>query len=86
MIVPSMTRAHFEFIAHTIRNLKGFDGSRGQVAYQFADILRATNKNFDRERFLAAALGESDSPLERLRHHVTGAIERGEKVAIVEKR
>lgn len=26
------------------------------------------------------------NPLERLRHHVTGAIERGEGVAIVEKR
>ena len=30
--------------------------------------------------------GASMNPLERLRHHVSGAIERGESVAIVEQR
>lgn len=34
----------------------------------------------------AVALNCTSKPVERLRHHVTGAIERGEKEAIIEKR
>jgi len=52
-----MSRKDFELIASTIRGLpSGMNGelSRGDVADAFAQALKSTNANFDKQRFLAA--------------------------------
>jgi len=38
------------------------------------------------KRYKAVDVRRAPTPLERLRYHVTGAIERGEAVAVVEKK
>lgn len=47
-----MTRRHFDFIAHVIRDLPVDD--KGFVAEAFAIALRQTNPRFDKVRFLKA--------------------------------
>jgi len=49
-----MTRKDFELIARTIRELPLSAVSRRKVAVAFADELRSTNSNFDRDRFIKA--------------------------------
>lgn len=60
------------------------------AAMDIADALAADNPRFDRDRFLRdagslCAIGEQMSALERLRYHVSGAIERGESAPITEQ-
>lgn len=58
MKTPTMTRAHFQFIADTIAAMPDFAptlrAQKESTARSFADALRATNPRFDREKFLAA--------------------------------
>lgn len=58
MKIPTMTRAHFEFIAATIAAMPDRAASlraqKESTARAFADSLPKTNPNFDREKFLAA--------------------------------
>jgi hypothetical protein len=49
-----MSRKHFVLIAATIKALAISPEYRKLVAEEFAYILRTTNPNFNRERFLAA--------------------------------
>lgn len=58
---PTMQRRHYELIAATIHTMT-FDNRwqseqemREAIAGQFALALRATNPNFDADRFMAAA-------------------------------
>lgn len=54
---------HFVYLADIIKRMDdGAAWPHEQIATHFADWLAATNTNFDRERFLAAAKG---SPVNR---------------------
>lgn len=51
-------KRHFEFLARTLKELKDEAKDTEQadrVIEHFADALRATNPNFDHDRFMAAA-------------------------------
>jgi hypothetical protein len=48
-----MTRAHFELIAYTIKNLPA-DATKDQIAYEFANALLDTNESFQKARFVVA--------------------------------
>ncbi len=50
-----MTRKDFILIAETIRFSMLSPENRKQLAADFADSLRGTNSNFDKERFIEAA-------------------------------
>lgn len=58
MKIPTMTRAHFEFIAATIAAMPDhavtLRAQKESTARTFADSLAKTNPNFDREKFLTA--------------------------------
>jgi len=58
MIVPSMSRRHFKFIAETIRDtardLAMSDQDIERIARHFARSLRSTNVNFDKDKFIEA--------------------------------
>ena len=54
-----MTRRDFLLISETIREMDLHPEDKAYVAQQFADALVSTNPNFDRKRFLTAALGAS---------------------------
>ena len=72
MIVPSMTKQHFEFIADVLNRARAGVVRTGdsRVLDQFdasfvpgiADDLATTNKNFNRERFIAACGVRKDLP------------------------
>jgi hypothetical protein len=50
-----MTRKDFELIAETIKSFQDADaGLIDALARTFADRLRATNKQFNRDRFIRA--------------------------------
>jgi hypothetical protein len=51
--MASMTSRHFRRIAEIISTIKDED-ERRRIAGMFADELRSTNPNFDRNRFLSA--------------------------------
>lgn len=52
-------RRHYEFIAGVIRSLQSIHGAvNREVAEAFADELRGTNDNFDRDRFIKACVGD----------------------------
>lgn len=58
---PKMTKSHFELIAERTRSFPDFEytlAGRARLADHFADALAATNPNFDRARFIAAATRE----------------------------
>ena len=81
---------HYKRIAEIITMCPDPEIREG-MARLFGHGLQNSNPNYDRLRFEAAAMREpinwrDKTPLERLQHHVTGAIERGEAEAIVEKR
>lgn len=63
MIVPDMQRRHFEFIAQVLCDTFAKGGltevAHAIVANDFADQLQATNRQFDRARFLKACGVES---------------------------
>lgn len=64
----TMTRQHFALIAETIAGFGHYDEehaeqdarTRSDLAYEFVRALRATNPNFNRDRFLRAC-GVSDA-------------------------
>lgn len=47
-----LERRHFVFIASVIQSYQ----HRMDAAVHFADLLAATNKNFDRSKFIAACM------------------------------
>lgn len=55
---PKMTRAQFELIAHVLSQTRDqgevWNAAITATALRFAHELRATNPQFDRERFLKA--------------------------------
>lgn len=52
---------HYVFIAQTIASLDVSDETRCTVAEEFASALRDTNPNYDRSRFMSAALGKPEN-------------------------
>ena len=52
-----MTRKDFILIAKVLSSAKNHE-LIGHLAERFADALRGTNANFDRERFIRACMGE----------------------------
>jgi hypothetical protein len=64
--MAKMTRKHFELIAEAIRGMPNLGATSADqhfkrqvlMAHHFADRLRATNADFDRARFIAAATRE----------------------------
>lgn len=64
MATPRLTRAAFQLIAEVIRddipNMSSAD--RGDIARAFAARLRATNPNFNAERFVDVATGLRRNP------------------------
>ena len=67
---PTFEHRHYKAIAAIIADAKrvGFgDGQRDHIAEWFADALRGTNPNYNRERFLAAAKGEPSNGRDRVR-------------------
>jgi hypothetical protein len=52
---------HYTFIARTIANLGVNEQTREIVAADFANALRGTNPNYDRSRFMSAALGRPEN-------------------------
>jgi hypothetical protein len=68
--IPTMTRAHFQFLADLLRemelaNLKdefdqgGESAAREWLIREFTSNLAMTNYRFDRERFIAACRSEA---------------------------
>lgn len=53
---PKMTRAHFELIANTIRNMPIGKQTRKKIAKQFASNLCATNPQFQSAKFIQVCL------------------------------
>jgi hypothetical protein len=71
MATSRLTRAAFQLIAETIQSLEhdGFDaGARWAIAKAFAQTLRATNPNFNADRFIDVARGLRKNP-GTLRHN-----------------
>lgn len=58
MLIPNMSRQHFQFIAEIIAAMPDhaptLRAQKDSTARTFADALEATNSRFDREKFLAA--------------------------------
>lgn len=52
-----MTRKHFDMIAHIVASIEDYD-ERIRTAFRFADELPRFNPDFDRQRFLQAALDD----------------------------
>jgi len=52
---------HYVFIAQTIAALAVEDETRRYIADEFASALRGTNPNYDRSRFMSAALGKPEN-------------------------
>ena len=91
-----MTKQHFVALADSLRshNAKGdhVNPFREDQIEALADFCAAQNHAFNRERWLAYVAGEcgpnggkrkaTPAPLAALRHHVSGAIARGEAEAI----
>ena len=50
---PTMSRAHFQFIADVIKEMP--DNERKDVAERFGNKLVLTNPRFKRDRFLSAS-------------------------------
>ncbi len=55
--IADMQHRHFATIATIIREMPADVYGTEQIAEIFADRLRATNSNFDRDRFLRACAG-----------------------------
>jgi len=51
---PKMQRRHFQFVADAIASAPVANAARAKMAYEFAHRLRATNPQFDADRFVAA--------------------------------
>lgn len=65
---PTFEHRHYVKLAGIIATLPMHEGiSRLEIAQAFADKLRGTNPNFNRERFLAAARGEPSNGRDRVR-------------------
>lgn len=65
-----LTKKHFEFLAHTMRQARPSAGGQelaglDLAAYRLADALRQTNPRFDEAKFLeACAYGQYELDLE----------------------
>ena len=57
---PVFQHRHYVQIAETIASIRGKFGNDDTriIAEHFADALRCSNPNFDRQRFVDAAMGE----------------------------
>ena len=67
MSAPVFQHRHYVRIAETIASIRGKFGSDDAriIAEHFADALRGTNPNFDRQRFISAAMGEPSNGRDR---------------------
>jgi hypothetical protein len=67
MAMSVFQHRHYVRIAETIASICGKFGSDDAriIAEHFADALRGTNPNFDRQRFVDAAMGEPSSGRDR---------------------
>jgi hypothetical protein len=57
----TMQRRHFALIAETIKNLNVSQDVRRHVSEEFRRALRATNSNFDSDKFLTACEPEPEA-------------------------
>lgn len=65
---PKMTKAHFEFIASIIKRTDdGATWTAEEIATHFADWLKETNPNFNRDTFLRACQYIHQFEADRLR-------------------
>jgi hypothetical protein len=67
MSAPVFQHRHYVRIAETIASIRGKFGNDDTriIAEHFADNLRGTNPNFDRQRFISAAMGEPSNGRDR---------------------
>ena len=67
MAMSVFQHRHCVRIAETIASIRGKFGSDDAriIAEHFADALRGTNPNFDRHRFISAAMGEASNGRDR---------------------
>jgi hypothetical protein len=67
---PMFEHRHYKAIAATIAGLDfGLSDpiTRRDIAEAFADALKGTNANFNRDRFIAAAMGTPSNGRDRVR-------------------
>lgn len=67
---PVFEHRHYKKIAHIIAQAKRYGivgGQHEHVAEWFAEELKGTNPAFNRERFLAAALGQPSNGRDKVR-------------------
>jgi hypothetical protein len=71
MSKPSMEHRHFVLIAdaltETLRSGVLSESQHADVTWTFADKLRATNPQFSRDRFIAAAMGKPCNGRDKVR-------------------
>lgn len=92
-------KRHYDFVAEILKDERRateavdpdnlVKDALDSLAWRFADKFAADNSKFDADKFFAATVEgvnrrQRSKPEEVLKHHVTGAIERGEKEAIKE--
>ena len=67
MSAPVFQHRHYVRIAEAIASIRGKFGCDDTriIAEHFADALRGTNPNFDRQRFVSAAMGEPSNGRDR---------------------
>jgi hypothetical protein len=67
MSAPVFLHRHYVRIDETIASIRGKFGSDDAriITEHFAEALRNTNPNFDRRRFISAAMGEPSNGRDR---------------------